>query len=319
MKIFLPFLLCAPLLWGSVTQPLTLEAGAGYTYDRMNEKALTNTGDETLVYEEKYTNHVTQTILTLRTIQRDFFALATAGYGYLGHKDMEQRWGTQNLLFSPDTRYTTQGHNWQTLGLIGYAVNVIPEHFHKFIITPVGGFGGFWKNISRHSPHPNPDSSNNSTLYPGQLEKRTKDVWYGPTLGIIFEGDPWHGAWVRVGYSFYGFKIHHKTFARIEEKRYTDGSLTLDHIITLKEKLGTGKGSGHFGQIQFIYELSKHWQVAVLSEIHYFYSDKKRHMHKTQWTETIFPSESVSEIKGKDKFHARWYTLSFLGEIAYRF
>jgi hypothetical protein len=319
MRIFFLFLFWIPLLWGSITQPLSLEMGVGYSYDRINEKAFTNTSAESLVYEEKYLHHAMQTLFTLRTIQRDFFVLASAGYGYLGNRDMKERWGDQKLAFSPNIHFKTKGHSWQSIGLLGYAVNVIPDHFHQCLLIPHVGYGGFWTNIQRHSPHPSPDIWQNSTIYPGIKEKRTKDLWYGPSLGLLLEGDPWQDVWVRIGYSFYFLDIHHQTFSSLQEKRYIGDSVGVDHILSLKEKLASGRGSGHVGEIQCIYSLNSHWKVSILSILHYFYASKKRLLHKTLWEETLLPDQNSFVEKGKDKFTGRWYTLSFLGELIYAF
>lgn len=285
-KLF--FLACILLnvLFGTVTEPLTFAIGSGYREDHFKWKISADTTEDLLIYQERYKHpRYLQTNASLRLIERDIYLFGNFAYSFFAKSEMHQK-DRDALLYFFD--FKNQGYDLESALEIGLAVNLTPERLEKIILIPLLGYSSFWKIYKRRDPRPLEINGVAS-----DLNKRLKQVWFGPYLGANLEIIPSEKIAFDLAYHFSWLKLKHKSTSDLIE----DG---IDNYKIINSKMD---GHSHYALGKIRYVFSKNFTLALVGKYNYFLSRDK--------AKVDFVSQT-NALAFKNNFFSRWW-YGFLG------
>lgn len=316
--LFLPI-----LLFGSITQPFTMDLGNGYREDHLLLRLFLPGDASTRIYQEKYKHlRFLQTDLTLRTIQRDIFIWINGGAATIGKGSLSQ--GSFQLDFtdtSPSYLYDTDGYAFHAIGLLGYGVNLTPDRYYRVVLTPTVGYSGYWEWIKPNSPKPNPDqiplTGDSFANVAASKPRKTFFRWNGFVLGANIHLAPGGPVFFDLFYAYHFLQFRERVSFKLDIDRFSDpDTLTTATSLTFSGRPKTNDANGHLGMIKASWPFSKHWEGSLLGKIFYF----STHIGDFDLQEedlTTFPASS-STTTDKRKFKFTQLSLQGLLQISYK-
>jgi hypothetical protein len=328
-QIFCIFLLFFIKANASVNEPLSFTLKAGYRQNYLSWKSLSDTESELLIYQEKYKKqNMVDLEAELYSIHRDIYFSLEGGFAGLFNSDAYQRYDQLDFTADkPRLSFDAKGTDWHVFGLLGIAANLTQGRYYKWIIVPVFGYGGYWTSIKRKATKPeslalsDPSGAGIQSSYINSKlsDKNLEDNWHGPAIGAHIIVDPGTMVVFDFSYLFNWLNLHHDSLVELKKQDFSASGLAVETIITQSEKISSSSSYGHIVKAKASCQLSKKFLTSFTAKYQYFVSDKKEHIQKEIETKQVFPSPSTSILRTKDKFIIRWWYLSFVLDLSYRF
>jgi hypothetical protein len=303
-----PILICLLLgfkVFSTENEPLTFTVGAGYGQERNHWKSLTDTEPRMINFQESYRKvRLVETLGTLRSIQYDFYFLLEGGYGYPFSPRLKEQ-----LVFNEEDVYLSgkaSGYQAHSLFLFGYEVNLTPDRFSHFFLTPLVGYAGFWKKFQ--------EKNRAEETLPGlvidQESNTLKQTWYGPCLGggIFVQADKfWR---FEISYLFDWIDLRHSSHIS-----YNYEAPLLEGSVSQRTKDKKLSAYGHLARAKLLYQISSRWKTALVADYHYFATSNPSICTRTK-TKQFAPVADTTIVQERNRLHATEYLLSFLVEIS---
>ncbi len=306
--LFLLSLFCGWILQGTENEPLMLEVGGGYGQEKVVWKSLSDTEPRTLNFRESYRKlHFLESIAALRSIQYDFYFFLEGGYAYVFPVRLKEQ-----LLINDVNAYLSckaKGYQAHSFFLFGYEVDLTPDRFSHFFLTPLVGYGGFWKKLREK----NGAEDHLPTLFVEQEHSSLKQTWFGPYLGGGVFAQPDKLWRFEISYLFGWLHLRHSS------RIFFDFLTPLEQGNVLqKEKDKKLAAFGHLARAKLFYDLAPSWRASIVADYRYF-STKDPLITRTVQTQEVFPISTTTSAQLRDRLHAWEYALSFLLDISYAF
>lgn len=306
--IFALVLLYGCALSCTENEPLAIEIGAGYGQQNCKWKSFSNTEPRILHYQETYRKiRMAETIASLRSVQYDFYFLLEGGFGYPFAPHMKE-----HMVFDDEDIHflcKSKGYEAHSLFLFGYEVNLTPDHFSHFFVTPLVGYAGFWKNL--HVKNRQIDTFTTGAIE--QEHNTLKQTWYGPCLGggiFVVPDNFWR---LELSYLFDWLDLRHSSHTI-----FNSSSPLGEELLSTREKEKKLSGYGHLVRGKIFYHISSKWKTSFQADYHYFASHDGLISTRTR-SELISSPAMTTVTQSQDRLHASEYLLSFLLEIAWIF
>jgi len=289
--LFLIFLLQS-FLFGTVTEPLAFEIGSGYREDHLKWLISSDTPDSQLNYKERYKHpRYLQTNASLRVIDRDIYFFGNFAYSFFASSQMHQK-DRDIILYSFD--FKNHGYDLESALELGYAVNLTPDHMEKTILIPLFGYSGFWKILKREDSTPTYEQ--NGAAVSSVLDKRLKQVWFGPYLGVNLEFIPCDRVIFDLGYHFNWLKLKHKSTSDLQIG-------LIDNYKIIDAALDAHSHAA-FGKITYVF--TEKFKLAFMGKYDYFISEDKTKVN------FVTKAQNIDSDVYKNNFFSRWWYV-FLG------
>ncbi len=306
-------------LFATISEPLTIDIATGYKIDFLNWKALSDTSEQFLYYQEKYQNvNYLQTSLNVRTISRDFYLFGGSDYSLIGSGSLRQKMGQLDFTSRIErASFSTEGYDISGFGVFGYLINLTPDRFNKIILIPYFGYSGDYRRLKGRQPHPALATLSNSaaeidytTLALNLSRHWMHESWYGLTIGGSVKVISVWGLVFDFFYYFHWLDLKHKSYVCYLQNDYSAADVLLSSYEVEKKFKSDGSfGSGHVWLGKLSYDFLNHWQLGGVLKYHY-YAAKNTHINTKITTKEIYPASSTVLSESRERFISRWYYIS---------
>ncbi len=318
-KIFFIILLFSlSSLKATLNEPVTFEIGIGYRQDSLNWKSLTDNPIQVITYQEVY-KYPKYLILesSLRKVYHDIYFSLIGGGAAIGSGNVDQNF--MLLDFSPyPAKFSkkSSGYDGYLEPIIGYQVDITPDRFNKFIITPTFGYLWIYKYLQNKNADPSSIQISNGSSYlvRSDLTKNFfKERWRGFSLGLDFQIEPGGRFSFEAGYKYNWLKLNHSSHSSFSVS--TNNFL---RNVYITEKTASVDGYAHRGKIKATYLISNNWLSSLKLSYDYYVSNEKD-IDKEKTTETFLPNYSIIDSGYLEKFIVRWWFVSAIFSVGYKF
>lgn len=297
----------------SNTEPLFIEIGTGYRQDNLCWEILSNDKLETFLGQEKYNGlNYLQTQCTMRTIMRDVYVLAQGTWATFGRGKALQNmpYDQRDIIL----KYKTEGNDYSLMGVLGYQVNLTDGRHYKAFLTPLFGYAGYWKKLTKKLGQ-KPSIQQDDYIFEEQTQgNKLDDCWYGPIVGGDLLIEPGGNISCNFYYMFNWLKLNHTDYMKY---RVINSVLDIDELIEEKVVAKGVHDRGQYGGFKLFCTATSHLNVNMEMQFRYFSSYK--YQVKTFVYDTTLHDFVTTTTERRDKMIHWWWTFAALLEIAYVF
>ncbi len=326
-KISPIFLLFFHGLSATITIPFTIDIAEGYREDHLKVHLQLPATPGGLWYEERYDPiKFAQTEITFRTVRRDIFFLANAGYGAFGRTIMKQ--GPFFVPFSnvePSFHFKTKGEAFHLLGLLGYQVDLTPNRHYMVCITPLFGYAWYYEKIKRRSPSPNPFTAPDFEDSPmffemtSSLRKNLVTRWRGFFIGTDIQISPGEKVIFNITYAYHFMGLKQNIGFDAELLNFSSPGVVSSEVFSeWNVHVNTNGNHGHLGILKAEYDFTKKWGGIIFGKIIYL-SSHMRTVRINQESTTTIPSFSEITIEVPTQYKLTHVILEILLQASYKF
>jgi hypothetical protein len=246
-------------------------------------------------------------------IHRDIYLLFQGTWATFGRGAVVQTLPFNNIPVL--LTYKTRGNDYSIFGVLGYQVNLTEGRYYKVFLTPLFGYAGYWKRISKMMGKTSIATSGDYVFEEDLEHNQMHDTWYGPIIGGDLLIEPGGRVNCNFYYMFNWLKLNHSDYMGY---KVTNAVLGIDEIMVKKTIAKCVRDRGQYGGVKLFFSATSYLNVNVEMQFRYFSSYKYKVKTFTYDT-VVAPIPTTTVTEQEDKMVHWWWSFVTLLEMAYLF